>query len=136
MPMKSEAIDDGFDAHDVYELTYTRTGLRVIVTGFYIGTKKSAYMEVFFPNVQGFRCLDEGDLIRFWESEQLRSKNCVYQIHDGGWLSESVPGVLSVTGSVGFSHEYLIATGDYCASVLSTVEPRIHVYDDPYPLAK
>jgi len=82
--MKTEALEEIFEAHDVYELTYTRTGFRIIVTGFKEGTKDSAYMEIFFPDVRGFRCLDEGDLIAYWESEQFRTGHCfIFNVCNG-----------------------------------------------------
>ena len=134
--MKTNALGEIFEAHDVYDLTYTRTGFRIIVTGFKEGTKDSAYMEIFFPDVRGFRCLDEGDLITYWESEQFRTGHCLYKVIEGGWLENEVKGILSVTSSVGGCVEYLVATNDYCVCILANDEPLVRIYDDPYPLAK
>lgn len=134
--MKSKIIDNGFEAHDIYELTYTRTGFRAIVIGVVAGEKELAYLDIFFPDIRGLRVLDEGDLIKYWESEQFRSANCVYEIIEGGWLQEEIVGILSVSSSVGGYVEYLVATNDYCASILASKPPTLKVYPDPYPLAK
>lgn len=134
--MKIETLDQGFEAHDIYEITYTRAGFRLVITGFVPGNKESMFMEVFFPDIRGVRILDEGDLIRFWETEQFKGGHSVYQIQAGGWLSENVSGVLSVTESVGGYFEFLVATNDYCASIIASEKPAIKIYPDPYPLAK
>jgi hypothetical protein len=134
--MKAEPIDPIFEAHDVYELTYTRTGLRAVITGFEVGTNKPSFFEVFFPEVRGFRCLDEGDLIRYWESNQFRTGHCIYKVVEDGWLQNEVSGVLSVSSSVGAYYEFVIPTNDYCLCILASQEPIVRVYEDPYPLSK
>jgi hypothetical protein len=93
------------------------------------------FMEVFFPDIRGVRVLDEGDLIRFWETEKFKGKHCVYQIQEGGWLTENVPGVLSVTEGVGSYIEFFVATNDCCASIIASEKPVIKIYPDSFPLA-
>jgi len=134
--MKIEVIDQGFEAHDIYELIYTRTGFRLVVTGFIPDSQESMYMEIFFPDIRGVRVLDEGDLIKFWETEQFKEPHCVYQIQEGGWLSENMSGILSVTASVGDYLEFLVATNDYCASIIASEKPMIKIYSDPNPLVQ
>lgn len=134
--MKAEPLGPGFEAHDVYELSFTRTGFRAIITGFKAGTKDSAFFEVFLPEVRGFRCLDEGDLIAYWESNQFRTGHCLYKVSEGGWLQNEVNGVLSVSSSVGTYYEFMVPTNDYCLCILASHEPNVRIYDDPYPLAK
>ncbi|KAI9133406.1 hypothetical protein [Acaryochloris sp. CCMEE 5410] len=129
--MQSASIDNGFIAHDIDELFYTRTGLRLILSGFQAGSTETAYMEVFWSEVRGFRFLDEGDLIKYWETSQFQTANCVYEIISGGWLYENVPGVLSVSSSFGF-REYLVATSDPCMSILANEPPILRVYGAPY----
>ena len=54
--------------------------LTTVVTGFKNGTSESnttAFMEILFPSVRGFRYLDEGDLIAYQESNQFRTEQCV-----------------------------------------------------------
>jgi hypothetical protein len=135
MPIKAKSIGEAFEGHDIYELSYTRTGFRAVVTGFAENSKQSTYLEIFFPEVRAFRCLDEGDLIVYWKSGQFQTGHCIYRLTEGGWLENEVAGVLSVTSSVGGYTEYLVATEDYCACVLANEEPLLRSYADPFPVS-
>src|SRR5438270_714908 len=86
---------------DIAELSYRwELGLRVIVSS---GTGKFTpiFLEIVFPDVRGFRFLDEGDLIRYWESNVFNERYHVYEIEDGGWLTGETldGGMLSVSSS-------------------------------------
>lgn len=133
--MKAEPLGPGFEAHDVYEALIYTLGFPGDHHGIQGGTKDSAFFEVFLPEVRGFRCLDEGDLIAYWESNQFRTGHCLYKVSEGGWLQNEVNGVLSVSSSVGM-YEFMVPTNDYCLCILASHEPNVRIYDDPYPLAK
>jgi hypothetical protein len=84
---------------DVVEIFCTFTGLRIVIE-----TQKRRFVpvlvEVFFRHVNGFRSLDEGDLIRYWENNLLASNHHNYELLSGGWsnaetLDDGLPSVSS-----------------------------------------
>ena len=109
---------------DIVEISYGITGLRLTVVASTTAFT-SIYLDVHFDNIFGFRFLDEGDLIAYWESDSFKSNHHIYQIMSGGWLTgESLPdGILSVTSSIE-PQEWLIATTNGCITVLGN-EPII-----------
>ena len=80
-------------------------------------------IEVCFHQPIGFRCLDEGDLLEFWENNQI-TNNWLLQIHDSGWLAQESDrdGFLSKDTTLS---EYLIKGSNECLNVLSTDKPLI-----------
>lgn len=78
-----------------------------------------------FHSIAGFRVLDEGNLLEFWE--KTYGDYYMYIVKEGGWLAmeasrESAP-LLTVDGSN--LTEYLIAGIDDCVSILSYAQPTI-----------
>jgi len=113
------------EENNIEEIFYSYSGLRIVIE-----TKKSKFvpvlLEVFFRYVNGFRCLDEGDLIAYWESGKFQSLHHVYEIYSGGWSNGEVieSGILSVSSSVQ-PREWFIATTNKCITVLSSSEPML-----------
>ncbi len=80
-------------------------------------------------NSVGFRVLDEGQLVHYWE-EPDRPKGCIWRVLSGGWFEQESarPGFL-----LGAHHEagdprpneFLVVGGDACVSVLSWGEPHV-----------
>lgn len=109
---------------NIEEIFYTYSGLRIVIE-----TKKGKFvpvlLEVFFRYVNGFRCLDEGDLISYWEGDAFRSSHHVYEVFSGGW-SNGEPrqsGILSVSSIE--PREWFIKTTNKCLTVLSGDEPLL-----------
>lgn len=109
---------------DIVELSYSLAGgLRIIIdTG--TGKFTPVVLEVLFGDTRGFRCLDEGDLIRYWESNAFIDRYHVYEISSGGWISgETLDyGLLSVSSSVG-QKEWFVVTTNFCVSVIGVSNP-------------
>ena len=110
---------------NIEEIFYTYSGLRIVIE-----TKKGKFvpvlLEIFFRYVNGFRCLDEGDLIAYSESGRFQSPHHIYEILSGGW-SNGEPqqsGILSVSSSVQ-PREWFITTTNRCLTVLSGDEPLL-----------
>ena len=82
---------------------------------------------VWFAAVEGFRVLDERDLMEYRPTCSTQN-GWLFEIQEGGWLTQEVvrPGSL-----IGFSnrglHEYLVTGTDDCVTVLSVVPPDILV---------
>lgn len=113
---------------DIIELIFSVTGLRVTVI---TGSSKftNVYLDIHFKNINGFRLLDEGDLIAYWESGLFNVNHHIYEILSGGWSNgESLEsGMLSVSSSIG-TKEWFIATTNRCLTVLSSSEPQINEF--------
>lgn len=107
------------------EIFYTYSGLRIVIE-----TKKGQFvpvlLEVFFRYVNGFRCLDEGDLLAYWESGKFRSAHHIYEVLSGGWSNgEPLPGGLLSVSSAVAPREWFIKTTNKCLTVLSGGEPLL-----------
>lgn len=77
----------------------------------------------------GFRILDEGDLLDYWDDES-RVSGWIWRINSGGWFDqESERGgfLQGQLAKVGYErpHEYLILGINDCVSVFSRGEPQI-----------
>lgn len=85
-------------------------------------------IEVSFPIARAFRYLDEGDLIRYWESGHFSSGHHLYEILSGGWSNGETldPGMLSVSNSFGY-REWFICTTNGCVTVLSNDQPKVKI---------
>lgn len=80
---------------------------------------------VCFEDVEGFRVLDERDMLEFWP-ECSSPNGWLYEIESGGWLSQEAnrPGsLLECFDSL--LHEYLISGVNACVSVLTYSKPII-----------
>jgi hypothetical protein len=113
---------------NIIEVIYTRTGLRIIVIAA-TSMFTNIFLDIHFNNISGFRLLDEGDLIAYWESEAFNSNDHIYEILAGGWSNgEPIPdGILSKREFIGF-REWFIATTNECITVLSGEEPQVREF--------
>lgn len=76
-----------------------------------------------FESPAGFRCLDERDLMDYWE-HQVFTQNWMLEVFEGGWLEmEKTRGMLS--HQVHELREFLVVGMDECITVLATSEPLI-----------
>ncbi|MEM9568938.1 MAG: hypothetical protein AAF974_11585 [Cyanobacteria bacterium P01_E01_bin.34] len=72
-----------------------------------------------FKGVRGFRCLDEGDMLKFAFPREGERKY-VKVISEGGWLSQEIQfGNIVATGQ----KEYLVATDNECICILACEHP-------------
>ncbi|BBP81072.1 MULTISPECIES: hypothetical protein [Pseudomonas] len=81
----------------------------------------STEIRVRIPAVEGFRLLDEGDLLEFWPH---CSDGWLHAITAGGWFDQERlrPGFLSGDRAL---KEYLVSGVDRCLSVLAWEAPVI-----------
>lgn len=81
---------------------------------------------IHFDCVCSYRYLDEGDLMRYWESKAFTSPHHIFEILSGGWSNGEVQesGMMSVI-SVSSYREWFIVTANGCLNVLSVAEPCI-----------
>jgi hypothetical protein len=106
---------------DIIEVLHTESGLRIIVVTAI--DSKAIFLEVFFDYVRGYRFLDEGDLIAYWESKKFDISHHTYEILSGGWSNGEVveDNIMSVSKAMNF-REWFIVTTNSCINVLSSYE--------------
>lgn len=83
-------------------------------------------LRVIFDTVRGFRCLDESDLLDFWEDKFIQA-NWFFEITAGGWFDQEAK-------REGFMHwntdrEFFICGVDYCVSVLASEPPKFEIVE-------
>ena len=110
---------------DIVEVFNSLSGLRIVVST-WIDEINQRLLEVSFRRVRGYRYLDEGDLLRYWQREILRTSHHVYEITSGGWLNGEPwePGMLDVSKTFEI-REWFIATTNGCMNVLSSEPPEL-----------
>jgi hypothetical protein len=123
-PFGNEYRFDGKES-DIVEVLDSISGLRVIVTTS-IDEVNERLLEVYFRRVQGYRYLDEGDLIAYWKTETFRTPHHVYEITNGGWLTgEAVhEGILEISKSFEY-REWFICTTNGCMNVIAANPPEL-----------
>jgi hypothetical protein len=112
---------------DISDVVYTSSGLRITVIAA-TSMFTNVYLDIHFDDVAGFRLLDEGDLLGYWESRAFdQSKHHIYEILSGGWATGEVvdDGVLSRNESVNPYREWFVNTSNLCMNILSEQEPLI-----------
>jgi hypothetical protein len=79
-----------------------------------------------FDGPRGFRLLDEGDLIRYWESRKFEPGYHLFELTAGGWREQetTLPGMLSVSDAIG-AREWFVATTNQCMNVLAADPPTV-----------
>jgi len=80
-------------------------------------------LDIIFDNPRGFRCLDEGDLLNYWENDFL-VKNWMFEIKSGGWMDQESQGGGFLSKELGFK-EFMICGVDYCVNILSSSQPIV-----------
>lgn len=123
-PLGNEYRFDGKES-DIVEVFHTLSGLRIIVST-WVDSINEALLEVCFRRVQGYRYLDEGDLIAYWESGKFQSPHHVYEITKGGWVAGEAlePGILEI--AKGFEvREWFVCTTNGCLNVLAALPPEL-----------
>jgi hypothetical protein len=85
----------------------------------------SATALIEFPDIIGFRVLDEGNLLEFWP-ECSSANGRLFEIFAGGWLGQELIRPGSLIGPMKIkAKEYLLAGVDDCVSVICHGEPTV-----------
>jgi hypothetical protein len=114
--IKSEA----YQGNDTYieSMSYDLDELKIIVVA-----DSNKRIQVIFYQPIGFRCLDEGDLLEFWENPEI-TNNWLLNIKDSGWYEQE-------SKRKGFTskgtelNEYLVTGQNDCISVFDTNQPKV-----------
>jgi len=79
-----------------------------------------------FKNVEGFRVLDEGNLMEFWNSE-TRSDGWLWKVKKGGWHDQEKERDGFFTGKAHLADfdEYMVVGIGKCLSLIGGIEPTI-----------
>ena len=98
--------------------------LELEVRGIHPGSE--AAIRITFSHYLAFFATDEGDLTRYWGSDQFKD-GLVYEILEGGllWQESQLPGLLAVTAAQPGVREWFISTSGECITVISTTEPLV-----------
>ena len=81
-------------------------------------------VHVVFDSVRGYRVLDEGDLLEFWEPDS-RAEGWLWRVIKGGWLDLESTRTGFVSGYSNDFEEYLVLGQNECVSVISSSPPVI-----------
>ncbi len=78
-----------------------------------------------FTDIIGFRVLDNGNLVEFWNDDC--PNGWLWEVSDGGWFDLEKQREGFVTGYVekDLLTEYLVIGTDDCISILSSSTPKI-----------
>ena len=111
---------------DIVEVFHTFSGLRITVST-WMDSINPTYLQVYWRRVQGYRLLDELDLLAYWETEQFRSPHHVDEIAGGGWLRGEpfLPGMLTSAHNKRGLREWFISTANRGMNVLAASPPEL-----------
>jgi hypothetical protein len=76
-----------------------------------------------FASADGFRCLDEGDMVDWW-GPSLPGRHLLFRVNSGGWLDqESLR--FGFLGREKYYEEYLVVSTGLCVNVFSRRPPTV-----------
>lgn len=121
--MEAVAIkSETYQGNDTYieSMSYDLDELKIIVVA-----DSNKRIEVVFYQPIGFRCLDEGDLLEFWENPEI-TNNWLLIIKDSGWYEQESKrdGFISKNTDL---NEYLVKGQNECINVLDTNQPKMAI---------
>lgn len=130
MQISAEPIGSQYttkEESDITELSLSPSGLRIIVTTCPLGSLERIWIEYLFINPRGFRFLDEGDLLRYWQSKIFINGYHLFKIQSGGWRDQEIQlsGMLSVTSTIEIFNEWFVCTSNRSLNVISVSPPFI-----------
>ena len=102
----------------VESLAYDLDVLKIVVVA-----ESNKRIEVIFHQPLGFRCLDEGDLLEFWENPEI-TNNWLVQIYDSGWLAQESKRAGFLSNDIDVK-EFLIKGQNECINILDTESPKV-----------
>ena len=121
MPLRASAIESAVPVlPELARIEYDSGKLTIRA---YVNGRQVAL--VHFESVEGFRVLDEGDLLEFWPTCSWSRSKWLWEVHEGGWFElESTRG-----GFIGEKYkdatEYLVVGANECVSVISYDHPVV-----------
>ena len=122
MPIRAEpyGFQEKFDwGGDIHSVSYDgRLVIRVLRN-----RNRQEGIEVAFPQVGGFRLLDEIPLAEYWMHSDFPFGYPVLEVFDGGWATEEEKRLGYKQGQ----REWIIITAGACVSVFSPTEPMISI---------
>jgi len=123
-PLESSEFEGG--RADIVEFSFGPSGLRIVVS--FLDEDSDLYQEIVFPDVRGFRSLDEGDLLPYWQSGEFSNRrHSVFEITSGGWIKQELQtsGMLATTNVVGWYREWFVVSINQCVNVIAKNQPLI-----------
>lgn len=120
-------VVETFEASKVYnglpEITDIQYNLWLLrITAHFLNIDNPVYIT--FDAPRGFRILDEGDLLEFWNKE-TRAKGWLWVVEKGGWFDLEAYREGFVSGATAGYSEFLILGENDCVSVITSEEPGI-----------
>lgn len=111
---------------DIVDFQWTVFGLKITIST-WKSSEKQIGIEYEFAGFNGFRYLDEGDFLGYWNLPDFKSGFHLFRIIKGGWKSGEVTenGILDVSRAVDELNEFFIATTNGCLTVLAYEKPTI-----------
>jgi len=121
MTLRVSAIESTVPA--LPELTRIEYDAGKLTIHAYVSGKQVAMVQ--FESVDGFRVLDEGDLLEFWPTCSWFHGKWLWEVHEGGWfeLESTRPGF--VGEKYKGATEYLLVGDNECVSVISRDRPVV-----------
>ncbi|UIR54787.1 hypothetical protein LZQ00_10915 [Sphingobacterium sp. SRCM116780] len=106
----------------IIEINYDLESL-IVTVSFY--DPDDEIIEVKFTSIVGFRVLDEGNLLEFWNSS--RPAGWIWEIKENGWYDQEKKREGFLLGYMDDFNpkEYLILGQNDCISILCYKEPKI-----------
>jgi len=106
---------------DIDSIVYRGKELAITIACFTLGSGERQGVRVHFPYSNAFRCLDEGELARYWTSPDFCFGYHVVKVLGGGWCDENA----IAKGYESQRTEWMIVTGNDCVNVFSEDAPEI-----------
>jgi hypothetical protein len=110
------------DLPEIVNINYDLWTLRITL----LFEKIDRPIYVTFKRIRGFRVLDEGNLLEFW-NPAVRIPGWIWLVENGGWfdLEKKRGGFVESNHDNELLKEYLITGINDCISIFSTCEPEI-----------
>lgn len=121
MPLRASAVESNVPA--LPELARIEYDAGKLTIGAFISGRQVALVK--FESIEGFRVLDEGDLLEFWPMCSWSRGRWLWEVHEGGWfeLESTRPGF--VGEKYKDASEYLVVGDNECVSVISHDRPVV-----------
>ena len=123
MTVKADIVETGFKfsaLHEVTDIHYSGGRLTINVKSL----DGSLMVTATFPEVAGFRVLDEGDLLEFWQGFSSK-EDWIFRVIEGGWFEQEGQRSGFIRRDVKAISEFMITGVDDCVSVLAWAAPEV-----------
>jgi len=124
MAIKTIGFGPSLQVHwgsDIERLEWDSGVLSIVVAREIANNDEIHGFDIRFSGVSGLRFLDELDLARYWSSDGFVRGHHVLEVLDDGWASEEI----ALQGYEQARREWLVVTGNGCASVFAAAPPEI-----------